>query len=78
MSRAPNKEAALDLMASRIGVEVLHEKLHEIRKYLWDRDTRLMAQDGSCRDTLEGCEQALRDIWLKVEDLPPLPSGDVS
>lgn len=35
----------------------------EIRNYLETRDNRLQAGD-SCRDTHEGCERALRDVYL--------------
>ena len=36
----------------------------QIARYLELRDVRLQAQDGDCRDTHEGCEQALREVYL--------------
>lgn len=39
-------------------------KAAKIRDYLEIRDNRLMARDGSCRDSHEGCEKALRDVYL--------------
>jgi hypothetical protein len=39
-------------------------KAKKIARYLEIRDNRLLASDGPCRDTLEGCEKALRDVYL--------------
>lgn len=61
-----------DLIAELVG-EVLAEEFEDlpddplaqqIAKHLEHRDTVLMARDGSCRDTLEGCEKALREVYL--------------
>lgn len=35
----------------------------KIARYLEIRDNRLLASDGPARDTLEGCEKALRDVY---------------
>lgn len=40
------------------------DRAKRIRDYLELRDVRLLAQDGPARDSLEGCEQALRDVYL--------------
>lgn len=36
----------------------------KIARYLEIRDNRLLASDGPARDTHEGCERALRDVYL--------------
>ena len=43
---------------------MLTTRAENIARYLELRDVRLQAQDGPCRDTHEGCEQALRDVYL--------------
>jgi hypothetical protein len=50
----------------------------KIARYLETRDNRLMAQDGDCRDTLEGCEKALRDVYLIATTGSPNPSPEPS
>lgn len=57
----------------RFAAEKLLGGLMEMRKFLWDRDTRLMSQDGSCRDSHEGCEQALSHLWDIID---PLTDGN--
>lgn len=49
-------------------MEQWYESLVDIRDYLELRDIRLMASDGPCRDSLEGCEKALRIVWLLVNE----------
>lgn len=42
--------------------------LQGMRDYLIARDNRLMAQDYSVRDSHEGCEDALRNLWIMIND----------
>jgi len=44
----------------------LAKKVNRIRSYLELRDTRLLCSDGPARDTHEGCEAALRDVYLML------------
>lgn len=50
--------------------------LKQIHDHLVARDNRLLAQDGSCRDTAEGSEAALRHVWLIVCAALGEPDGD--
>lgn len=54
------------LEADRVRIEALEKGLERMRGYLVVRDNRLLASDGPARDTLTGCEIALRDLWLAV------------
>ena len=56
-------------LVHKTAADKLLSGLMEMRTFLWDRDTRLMAQDGSCRDSREGCEQALTHLWDIIDPL---------
>lgn len=39
---------------------------NKVKDFLITRDNQLLASDGPCRDTHEGCERALREVYLMV------------
>jgi hypothetical protein len=43
---------------------LIDDRSRAIREYLEVRDNQLLARDGPAQDTLEGCELALRDVYL--------------
>ena len=58
------KNAGKTIPDKHVAIEVIHDRADRIRKYLDTRDGMLSASDGPAQDTHEGCEKALRDVYL--------------
>lgn len=52
--------------------DVKAARLDEIIGMLIARDNRLMANDGPAQDTLQGCEDTLRQVYLIATTGSPL------
>jgi len=61
-----------DVIMESTDIEVKTNIATAIAEYLERRDNRLLACDGPARDTLEGCEMALRDVYLIATGKPPV------
>lgn len=53
----------------------MRTRAQKIARFLEQRDNELLASDGPCRDTLEGCEKALRAVYLIATTGSPAEPG---